>query len=137
MALDDGFFVLGDIGGTSARLQLERADGNGGVLARRRTSTTGGSSSMLNIVQSFLAAPATLSALRAAGGDPRTSIVLVALAVCGPVDAHGVASLFGPHFGTNGWSASTTDLEAALGCEVTALDARAPVHGTRRLPAQN
>ena len=114
------FIVIGDIGGTSSRLELAAADAPRGcrpagkAVVFKHTYRSGVHPSLLIMLQEF-----TREALTAAKST--SSPVLYSLSVCGPVTDGKVVCL-APCFGPDGWALNQTELTAALGAPVVLLN---------------
>ena len=102
--------VLGDIGGTSCRLQMVRpssaataASSAGFDTLCTRTYPSASGSSFEALLVRFLAE-----------ADAAKPPAIYSLAVCGPVSADGVAVLLAPAFGEDGWTVSAAALATSL-----------------------
>lgn len=107
------FFLVADIGGTKANIELYELTIENEVRLHKswRTKTTA-HVSVLALLTAFLALKEVQS--------HQDKIMLGAVAVCGPV-CDGRASLLGPSFGSSGWVVCQAELSCTCGFEVHSL----------------
>jgi glucokinase len=119
----DNFIVIGDVGGTSSRLELIAADAPRGIQPEavfKKTYRSGTHSSLRHLLESFRAD--ALCTLPPTPPDATPGgIILYSLSVCGPV-TNGKTILLAPCFGETGWAIDQTDVGESLESRVVMLN---------------
>ena len=106
--------VLGDLGGTSCRLQLVKAGEDSAAAPVQLFSQTYATAAATSFDAMLLRFLADAEAAASAGGSTFAAPAIYSLAVCGPVSADGISVLLAPAFGAQGWHFSAAELSAAL-----------------------
>ena len=117
-----GYVVIGDLGGTSCRLELVPCDGSAvGALERPKAAhrakyKSNSADSLSELLARFVAEPECAAAVLEGG-----PVQLFSIAVCGPV-TDGRAILLAPGFGEGGWTLDARAMKLDLGVEVAMLN---------------